>query len=407
MSRGRRLLIALLVTVAAGAAVVGAVLGAGQDDGSEPVDAAAEPAGRSFLAGIVPRPAKRERDAEPPPVPRSASDAVRSLSLERKVAQLFLVGFEGTDLNAEVFERLRRLDLGGIVIGAENYTSSDLLGQLAGETRVIADEEGHVRPFAMVSQPGGELNSFPDLPPPTAPADLESADAAGVEAGESAGALAALGVTGVIGPVLDVSPEGGSALGALAYSDDPAEVAAFADAELAAYGEAGLFTAVAHFPGLGSADQSTDDGPASVGLGLPELRERDLLPFRAAIEDGAPAFVISHALYPMNDFTAPASLSSEVVTDLLRDELGYQGVAITDDLAAPAVEIAASVPDAAVEALRAGADMLMISGPLEDQEAAYAAVLAAARRGRIPGTRLNQAVGRILAAKEDYGLLGG
>ena len=248
---------------------------------------------------------------------------------------------------------------------------------------MIADEEGHVRPFAMVSQPGGELNSFPDLPPATAPADLESAAAAGAEAGESA-ALAGLGVTGVLGPVLDVSPEGGSALGALAYSDDPAEVAAFADAELAAYGEAGLFTAVAHFPGLGSADQSTDDGPASVGLGLPELRDRDLLPFRAAIEDGAPAFVLSHALYPMNDFTAPASLSSEVVTDLLRDELGYQGVAITDDLAAPAVEIAASVPEAAVEALRAGADMLMISGPAEDQHAAYDAVLAAVRRGRIP-----------------------
>ena len=354
----------------------------------------------------MPRPSKRERNAEPPPVPRSASDAVRSLSLERKVAQLFLVGFEGTDLNAEIFQRLRRLDLGGIVIGAQNYTSSDLLGQLAGETRVIADEEGHVRPFAMVSQPGGELNSFPDLPPPTAPADLESADAAGAEAGESAGALAALGVTGVIGPALDVSPEGGSALGALAYSDNPAEVAAFADAELAAYGEAGLFTAVGHFPGLGSADQSTDDGPASVGLGLPELRERDLLPFRAAIEDGAPAFVLSHALYPMNDFTAPGSLSSEVATDLLRDELGYQGVAITDDLAAPAVEIAASVPDAAVEALRAGADMLMISGPAEDQEAAYDAVLAAVTRGRISRSRLDQAVGRILAAKEDYGLLG-
>ncbi len=406
MSRGRRLLIVLLVAVASASAVVGAVLGADHEDESDGAQRATEPAGRSFLARVVPRPAKRERRAEPPPVPRSAAAAVRSLTVERKVAQLFLLGFEGTDLNAEIFQRLRSLDLGGIVIGEQNYTSSDLLGQLAGETRVIADEEGHVRPFAMVSQPGGELNSFPDLPPPTAPADLESADAAGAEAAESATALAALGVTGVLGPVLDVSPEGGSALGALAYSDDPAEVAGFADAELAAYGEAGLFTAVGHFPGLGSADQATDDGPATVGLGLPELRKRDLLPFRAAIEDGAPAFVLSHALYPMNDFTAPASLSSEVVTDLLRDELGYQGVAITDDLAAPAVAIAASVPEAAVEALRAGADMLMISGPLADQQAAYDAVLAAVRRGRIPRARLDQAVGRILAAKEDYGLLG-
>ena len=175
---------------------------------------------------------------------------------------------------------------------------------------------------------------------------------------------------------------------------------------LRAYRKAGLFAAVEHFPGLGSADQSTADGPASVGLDLPELRKRDLLPFRAAIENGAPGVVMSHALYPMNDFTAPASLSTEVVTDLLRGELGYDGVAITDDLAEPAVEIVAPVPQAAVEALRAGADMLAISGPAAEQQAAYEAVLAAVRRGRISRARLDEAVGRILAAKEEYGLLG-
>ena len=116
--------------------------------------------------------------------------------------------------------------------------------------------------------------------------------------------------------------------------------------------------------------------------------------------------ILSHALYPMNDFTAPGSLSKEVATDLLRGELGYEGVAITDDLAEPAVEIAAPVPEAAVEALRAGADMLWISGPVEDQQAARAAVLAAVKSGRISRARLDEAVGRILAAKEDYGLLG-
>ncbi|MBN1529212.1 MAG: hypothetical protein JW895_09140 [Thermoleophilaceae bacterium] len=404
MSRGRRLLIALLACVAAAAAAVGVVLGASQDD--DPDEADALRPGRSFLAAVVPAPARARRPRRPPPVPGDAVAAARTLSVERKVAQLFLVGFEGTDLTAEVFERLRGQDLGGIVIGPDNYVGSDMLGQMAGETRVIADEVGHVRPFVMVSQPGGELNSFPDLPPATAPADLGSAGQAATEAGESASALTGLGVTGVLGPALDVSPEGGSALGDLAYSDDPAEVAAFADAEIRAYGEAGLLTAVSHFPGLGSADQSTDSGPASVGLDLPELRQRDLLPFRAAIEDGAPAMIVSHALYPMNDFTAPASLSKEVLTDLLRGELGYEGVALTDDLAQPAVEIAAPVPGAAVEAVRAGADMLWISGPLEDERAAYDAVLGAARSGRIPRARLDEAVGRILAAKEDYGLLG-
>jgi beta-N-acetylhexosaminidase len=258
----------------------------------------------------------------------------------------------------------------------------------------------------MASQLGGELNSFPDLPPESAPAALRSAAEAGSQAAESAHALSELGVNGVLGPNLDVGVEGGSALGNATYSDDPAEVSSFADAVLQAYGDAGVFAAAEHFPGLGSADQATEDGPATVGLGLSEMRRRDLLPFRAAVEDAVPGLVLSHALYPMNDFTAPGSLSKEVDTSLLRGELGFQGVAITDDLAEPAVAVAATVPQAAVRAIRAGADMLYVSGPLSDQQAAYDAVLAAARSGHIARSRLDEAVGRILAAKETLKLLG-
>ena len=152
--------------------MVGAVLGARENDSRPAGRRPSARAGGSFLAKIVPRPARRKRKESPAPLPRSAAELARTLSLERKVAQLFLVGFEGTDLNAEIFRRLRRLDLGGILIGGPNYTTSDLLGQLAGEARVIASDEGHVRPFVMAAQPGGELNSFPDLPPAATPADL-------------------------------------------------------------------------------------------------------------------------------------------------------------------------------------------------------------------------------------------
>ena len=118
-----------------------------------------------------------------------------------------------------------------------------------------------------------------------------------------------------------------------------------------------------------------------------------------------PALVLSHALYAMNDFTRPASLSREIVTGLLRDELGFAGVAITDDLADPAITTSYSVPQAAVMALRAGADMLFISGSPGDQQAAYVAVLRAAERGRLPRSRLAEALLRDLHAKWDYGLI--
>jgi len=209
----------------------------------------------------------------------------------------------------------------------------------------------------------------------------------------------------VLGPVVDVAPGAQAAVGPRAYSDEPEAVAAYATSVVEAYRNASVFAAVRHFPGLGSASQSTREGPANVGLSLEQLSERDLVPFRAAFRAGAPAVLVSHGLYAPDDFVVPGSLSRAIATDLLRRRLGFKGVAITDDLADPAVTALAPIPPSAVKALAAGADMLYISGPAADQEAAYDAVLDAVRRGDVPGERLEQAVGRVLSAKEDYGLL--
>jgi beta-N-acetylhexosaminidase len=338
-------------------------------------------------------------------VPRSVADLARRLPVERKVAQLFALGFRGTDVTADIFGRLRRQDLGGIVLAANNYVDSTQLGTLAAEAAATAREARRVPPWPLTTQEGAELNSFADLPPFALPADMDSVQEAGSEADASAAALRQVGVRGVLGPVVDVGLEPGNSLGARVYSDDPAEVASYAEATVSAYRKQHVFSAVKHFPGLGAADQSTEEGPATVGLGIDELAERDLIPFRAAVRAGVPGVVIGHGLYPFNDFTVPASLSREVATDLLRGRLRFRGVALTDDLADPAVTTLHTVPDAAVRAITAGVDMLYISGTAGDQQAAYVAVLRAVRRGRIPRRRLDQAVGRILLAKQDYDLI--
>jgi beta-N-acetylhexosaminidase len=406
----RRLAIALLAALAIAAAVTGVVVGAGRDGDGDAASSVPSP-GRgapqeriSFLARVVPPPAEKTRRGRSP-VPRSVAELARRLPLERKVAELFVLGFRGTDLTADIFGRLERQDLGGIVLAPHNYIDSTQLGGLAAEATAISREARRVPPWVLTVQEGGELNTFADLPPFALPADLGSAQEAADEADASASALRQLGVTGVLGPVVDVGLEPGTALGARVYSDDPEEVTAFAEATVSAYRKQHVFSAVKHFPGLGAADQSTEEGPASVGLGVEELADRDLLPFRAAVEAGVPGVVVGHALYPFTDFTVPASLSREVATDLLRGELRFKGVALTDDLADPAVTTLYTVPDAAVRAIRSGMDMLHISGDAGDQQAAYVAVLRAVRRGRIPRRRLDQAVGRILLAKQDYDLI--
>jgi beta-N-acetylhexosaminidase len=405
--RRYRLLAAGVALLAVASAAVGIAVGSGDEEPASTVPEAkrGEPTERiSFLARLIPPAPERTRRA-PAGVPRSVAELGRRLPLERKVAQVFLLGFRGTDLMAEIFQRLRRQDIGGILIDRPNYTGAATLGQLAGEAIVVSRQARRVPPWVMAEQEGGEANVFPDLPPAGAPADIPSAEDAAAEAGRSAAALRRLNITGVLAPVIDVGPEAAPALGGRIYSDDPREVADFARATVLAYRRGRMFSAVKHFPGLGSGSVPTEEGPSQVGLTTEELRRRDLVPFRAAFRAGAPAVVLSHALYDTDDFTVPGSLSRKIIGGLLRREMRFRGVAITDDLADPPITAISSVGDAAVQALRAGADMLFISGPASDQRIAYVSVLRAVRRRRIPRARLEEAVARILAAKRRYGLI--
>ena len=194
------------------------------------------------------------------------------LPLERKVAQLFLFGFEGQDLNGPIFRQFRRLDLGGMVIGPDNYTDPQQLALLAGEAAVISRQERHVPPWVMAVQEGGEFNSFPDLPPAHRRLGPARRGRRGAEAEQAGGTLKPLGVNGVLGPVIDVGLAEDPAVGPRAFSDEPDRVAALRRGVVGAYRRTKVFAAVKHFPGLGSASQSTEEGPANVGLSLAELR---------------------------------------------------------------------------------------------------------------------------------------
>jgi beta-N-acetylhexosaminidase len=272
---------------------------------------------------------------------------------------------------------------------------------------VIAADEGHVPPFVMVSQEGGAYSEFADLPPAEAPSEFENVEAAEQAATAAGTAVGALGFNAVLAPVIDVgSADGTGALDERAYSDDPERVADFADAVVRAYGEADVMAVPKHFPGLGGAGQAPEDGPTPIGLTVPELRERDLVPFQAAFDAGARAVLISHGSYTTDDFVTPGSLSKAIATDILREELEFEGLSITDDLALPAVTAISAIPDAAVEALNAGVDLVWISGPLGEQEAAMNAVLNAVRSGDISRERIDQALLRSLTAKQALGLIG-
>ncbi|MFL5825739.1 MAG: glycoside hydrolase family 3 N-terminal domain-containing protein [Thermoleophilaceae bacterium] len=410
MPRGRPWLVAVgVIVLIAAAAVLPIVLTRGDSSRSAmPPQAsgqggAATQSRTSFLSRIIPPPGEQ---VSGPPVPRSVQDLARRLPLERKVAQLFLLGVDGKGPNSPIIRDMRRFDVGGLVLDTPNYSNPAQLSQLTSAAANVARRHGHVPPWILAAQDGGDQSAFADLPPELAPAEESSAQAAGAEAAASAATLRRLGLNGVLGPDLDVaSAEGTNPLGKLAFSDNATDVAQFARATVPQYVRYGMLTAVKHFPGLGLASQSPDDGPAQVGLSPQQLAARDLVPFRAAISAGATAVLIGPGLYATDDFVTPASQSPTIIDQLLRGNLNFGGLAIADDLEQAAISESQDVSDAAIASILAGVDMVYISGPRGDQDAAYTAVLNAVRQGRIPKSRIDQAVLRVLQTKVRTGLI--
>ena len=355
----------------------------------------------SFLERLIPPPPEK---IDGPAAPRSIADLARRLPLERAVAQLFLLGFNGKDSSAAIFQELQRLDLGGLVVDGRNYDNAQQLAGLNSQLTATAANAQHLPPWIMAEQDGGDYSQFDDLPPTHPPGDFHQASGAAGALTEAATTLKSLGINGLLDPDLDVADRDG-ALGAQTFSGDPDSVADFARRSVAACLQLKLFCAAKHFPGIGAATTPTDEGPAQIGLPMSQLMARDVVPFAAAIKAGIPGLVVGEGLYETDNFITPATLSQKIIGDLLRKKLKFGGLAITDDLADPGVSSFEQVPDAAVQAIKAGADMVYISGDLSDQEAAYTAVLNAVQRGEIPESRVRQALLRVLLTKQGYGLV--
>jgi len=339
-----------------------------------------------------------------PGVSRQADEVVRGLGADQQVDQVLLLGFNGANRAAAIVSEAGERQLGGVLVGPENGASPELLGAIA---RAGA-AGGRIPPLLVAAQEGGIYRAFQELPPAERAIDIgdtASADRSEAWATETAQALRDAGFHLNLFPVADVATLD-SPVGGRAFSDDAPLTADLTAAALRGCDEAKLACAPLHFPGLGAASQDTAQGPAAVSLDAESLDARDLEPFRAAIAERVPAMVLSLALYPAYDAVTPAALTPEVAQGLLRDRLGFRGVAITDDLGSGAVKAAYRVPDAAVAALKAGADMVQIASP-DDQGRVRETILNAVESGELPPERLAEAAGRVLDLKREVGLIGG
>lgn len=312
------------------------------------------------------------------------------------VAGLFLVGFRGTLRDTPFLRRFAAIPYGGLLLTENNYEQPQQLSGLTAKLQEVAREAGHPAPLIAAQQEGGEFNAFGNLAP-DGQVDVGEGSREDIasSARTTAEQLKALGVGVNLAPNADVAVAGGPGQGR-AFGASPAKVASAVRATVGEYNGVGVAAAVGPFPGTGAASQDPNAGPAPVGLSLEALREGDLKPFAAVAggADRAPAMQMSNAIYVAFDSVTPATLLPEAVKEL-RDRLDFDGAIISADLVATTATSGGTVGEAAVDALQAGVDMLVIPGGRPQQDQAFRAVVEAVRSGDVSPGRIVDALERI------------
>lgn len=335
----------------------------------------------------------------------TTEEAMYRLSVRDAVGQMFIIGMEGTESNYYIEKMVRERNIGGVLLLGYNMESEEQTKALTDSLQHLSLETEPAIPlFVAVDYEGGEVQSAPWVS--AQPAAAEVGGRADPEEArriaESIGReLRRGGVNTDLAPVVDTGL--GAAIGSRSYGDDPALVARMGAGFVKGLEEAGAVSSAKHFPNHGPALEDSHFARPVVDHDMQTILQNDLLPFRAAIEVGVPMVMAGHLVYPALDPDRPASLSSAAI-GLLRGELGFDGVVVTDDLIMEGAKRGGMTAGAALQAIEAGADLLIVSGPPEEQAAAYDAVVAAVEAGEITRERIDSSVERIENVKNRYPL---
>jgi beta-N-acetylhexosaminidase len=321
----------------------------------------------------------------------------------RALGQLFMVGFDGTSVSPAFASWLKTYQPGGVILFRRNLTDAD---QIVSLTNAL---QTHVETPLLIAidQEGGRVSRLPDgftiFPPCARLGGCDSTDLAYEAAAATARELQAVGINMNMAPVLDVDTNPANPIiGDRAFGKDPDVVGRFGVATMRGLHAHGVISCGKHFPGHGDTSADSHKELPIVEAGEARLRDIELRPFRLAIAEGLPTLMTAHVVYPALDPANPATLSSRILTELLRTELGFDGVTITDDLEMNAIVDHGGIDDAAVAACQAGADVLLICHQMDRQTAAIEALRRAVDRGQIAAARLAASLRRVAELKQRF-----
>jgi beta-N-acetylhexosaminidase len=330
--------------------------------------------------------------ASPHPSPAvSASPAPRlgpgGLTLDEEIGAVIMVGFTGSP-SAAVLADWRQRQFGGLLVVNLNHNASAAASMSALISKVRAADRHRL--IAATDQEGGQvciaISTVPCEPMPVGRAGTT----------RMASALKSVGFDLDLGPVSDVCNGPSSIMWGRCYGTSPATVAAAVGAVVDGIHAAHMLSAAKHFPGHGDTSVSSETQLPRINESLATLESRDWPPFKAAVAQGVDFVLLGHLYYPALDTIHSADLSP-VTIQRLRSDVGFKGVIISDDMEMGAITASTPAPEAAVEFLVNGGDMVMIAHHLSVANATYDAIKAAVASGRLPRSRLDQAVAALQA----------
>jgi len=326
-------------------------------------------------------------------------------NIRREIGQLLIGSLPGMTITPEIRSLAREFSLGGVILFSRNIEVPEQVAELSGDVQALAAE---LPLWVSVDQEGGRVarlkRPFTEWPPMAVLGRSGNTELASRFAAALAAELKAVGVTLDYAPVLDIHTNPTNpVIGDRALAEDAEAVARLGAAIVRGLQDSGVAACGKHFPGHG--DTSVD---SHLELPLVEhppdrIRRVECVPFREAIKADVAFIMTAHVLVPSLDDERPATLSPRIVRAMLRDELGFGGVILSDDLEMKAIAKSYAVPEAAVQAIAAGCDGLLIcSGDVDIQAATLEGLVYAVEQGRIPYKRLEDAQQRLRRAKERF-----
>ncbi|WP_263705817.1 beta-N-acetylhexosaminidase [Shouchella tritolerans] len=328
---------------------------------------------------------------------------------KRKLGQLLVFGFHGTTATPEIKALIRDHYVGNILLFSRNIETPEQLLSLTSDLQKAAKEAGHERPLAIcVDQENGTVRRLSTgvtaLPGAMLLGATNKRRYASVVGQLTAKELRAVGVNWNLAPVADVNNNPNNpVIGVRSFGEDPGKVGEYAKEMMNGLQSEGVIATLKHFPGHGDTVVDSHHAVPTIPHDLKRLQEVELTPFKACIEAGAEAIMSAHIHFPaLETEFMPATISYQVLTELLRHELGYSGVLMTDCLEMEAIAGTIGTAQGAVAALLAGADMLVVSHSESRQRATIAALEAAFAEGRFDQKQLDTSFQRIDALKANY-----